>query len=133
MDVWSASRSAYYEVILEWASIEAWKALTSPACFPNVSYGLSRLLRKANEFEQFQVLLTPPGINSIALSIALSVTKDRRYISILSSSRWSRQFLGTAAAVCPSPPAQASCSYFFKGALFSFLLRHLLMSVFAFS
>ncbi|KAG5392399.1 hypothetical protein IGI04_022362 [Brassica rapa subsp. trilocularis] len=105
----NASRSAYYEVILEWSSIEAWKALTSPACFPNVSYGLSRLLRKANEFEQFQVLLTPPGINSIALSIAL----------------------GTAAAVCPSPPAQASCS--FKGALFSFLLRHLLMSVFAFS
>ncbi|CAN6879396.1 unnamed protein product, partial [Brassica oleracea] len=73
-------------VILELSSVEAWKALTSPACFPNVSYRLSRLLRKANEFEQFQqfqVLLTPPGINSIALSIALSVTKDRRYQSYL--------------------------------------------------
>ncbi|CAF1926145.1 unnamed protein product, partial [Brassica napus] len=70
-------------VILELSSVEAWKALTSPACFPNVSYRVSRLLRKANEFEQFQVLLTPPGINSIALSIALSVTKDRRYQSYL--------------------------------------------------
>ncbi|KAL0838037.1 hypothetical protein Bca101_089927 [Brassica carinata] len=71
------------KVILEVSSVEAWKALISPEKFPNVSYVLSRLRRIANDFEHFQVLLSPPDINSVALSISLSVTKDRRYQSYL--------------------------------------------------
>ncbi|KAG2323092.1 hypothetical protein Bca52824_016305 [Brassica carinata] len=71
------------KVILEVSSVEAWKALLSPETFPNVSYVLSRMRRIANEFDQFQVLLAPSSSNSIALAIALSVTKDRRYHSYL--------------------------------------------------
>ncbi|CAN6990298.1 unnamed protein product [Brassica rapa subsp. trilocularis] len=71
------------KVILEVSSAEAWQALISPEKFPNVSDALSRLRRIANDFEHFQVVRSPPGINSVALSIARSVTKDRRYQSYL--------------------------------------------------
>ncbi|KAH0886958.1 hypothetical protein HID58_063054 [Brassica napus] len=71
------------KVILEVSSAEAWQALISPEKFPNVSDALSRLRRIANDFEHFQVVRSLPGINSVALSIARSVTKDRRYQSYL--------------------------------------------------
>nr|VDD36510.1 unnamed protein product [Brassica oleracea] len=71
------------KVIHEVSFAEAWKAFISPEKFPNVSYVLSRLRIIANDFEHFQLLLSPPGINSAALSIALSVTKDRRYQSYM--------------------------------------------------
>lgn len=56
------------KVTLEVSSAEAWKAFISPERFPNVSYVLSRLCRIANDFEHFQLLLSPRGINSAALS-----------------------------------------------------------------
>lgn len=73
----------FKKVIFEISSPAAWKAINEPQSFPDMALLISLTLRSLHKFDHCQVRLVPEVINLIALEIALSVTKDRRYQSYI--------------------------------------------------
>ncbi|KAG5377982.1 hypothetical protein IGI04_025824 [Brassica rapa subsp. trilocularis] len=65
-------------VIFEISSPQTLDALLNPQSYPNAALVISHILRSMHSFDQCQLLDVSLGVNSLAVEIATSVTKDRR-------------------------------------------------------
>ncbi|KAL0656333.1 hypothetical protein Bca4012_076917 [Brassica carinata] len=65
-------------VILEISSPQTLDALLNPQSYPSAALVISHILRSMHSFDQCQLLDVSLGVNSLAVEIATSVTKDRR-------------------------------------------------------
>ena len=65
-------------VILEISSPQTLDVLLNPQSYPNAALVISHILRSMHSFDQCQLLDVSLGVNSWAVEIATSVTKDRR-------------------------------------------------------
>lgn len=73
----------FKKVIFEISSPTVWRAINEPRSFPEMALQLSLTLCSLHKFDHCQVLLVSEDINTIAVEIASSVTKDRRYQSYI--------------------------------------------------
>lgn len=70
-------------VIFEVSFYTNLEALFSPMTYPQLSQGISRILRSLNSSDLCQVIIVPVDANSIDVQVASSVTRDRRYHSYM--------------------------------------------------
>ena len=70
-------------VILEISSPQTLDVLLNPQSYPNAALVISHILRSMHSFDQCQLLDVSLGVNSLAVEIATSVTKDRRFQSFV--------------------------------------------------
>lgn len=70
-------------VILEISSPAAMEALFLPDLYPLFSQGISKILRKIHSFDLSLLSNVPKETNSLALQVAVSVTRDRRLQSYM--------------------------------------------------
>ncbi|XP_013739286.1 uncharacterized protein LOC106442103 [Brassica napus] len=73
------------KIIVETSSDTLWEAITCPHNFPHLTVELSRIIRALYQFDQCHIELVSAGTNDIAVEIATSVTKDRRYQSYIAN------------------------------------------------
>ncbi|KAH0909993.1 hypothetical protein HID58_033314 [Brassica napus] len=85
----------FQRVIIEISSPRVLEALFNPAVVPTMALGISRILRSLKSFAQCQLLDAPVEVNSMAVEIASSVTRDRRLQSYVAKGgpSWLSSFL----------------------------------------
>ncbi|XP_048615823.1 uncharacterized protein LOC125588497 [Brassica napus] len=73
------------KVVVELSSAMVWKAISSPHNFPHLAFEISIIIRSSYQFDQCHIEMVYEDTNNIAVEIATSVTKDRRYKSYIAN------------------------------------------------
>lgn len=78
------------KVIIEISSSTLWEAIFTPHRLPNLAFEISRIARALHLFDFVHLELVDENINNIAVAIASSFTRDRRYQSYVANGgpRW---------------------------------------------